>query len=97
MYTYIYTPVPHLVDRYWTTPLQLYRYLLRHPDERQRIIQHIQEFANGELLLVAICHPLIPCGILRYSTIHTDDDFIRRLEICRDHERYSERVVFRRF
>jgi len=97
MYTYIYTPFPHQADRCWTSPIQLYRYLLRHPCERQRIIQHIQDFAHGELLLVAICHPLIPCGILRYSTIQTDDDFIRRLETCRDYERHPEHVVFRRF
>ena len=94
MLTYTYVPLPLGIDRYWDTPIHLCTHLLHHPNERDRICGDIHHTAQNELLSLTIHHPCLPYGILRYSTLQDDEEFVRRIKICREYARNMRHTTF---
>lgn len=96
MQRYDFVPQYNRSKQQWKTSIQVYDYLLSHQDERDRIRQDICGTAPGELFRTIIHHPLLPYGMLVYSTLQDDDEFVRRIELCREYAINPANVGFRR-
>ena len=79
MRTYPYRPQPITVDRSLVSAIQVYQYLIFNASERARMIDEICRLQPNEPFIVRITHRSLP-GHLTYSTVESDQDFLRRIE-----------------
>jgi len=70
-YIIAYTPIPFSDEEHWRTSFDVLFYLVSHPAERERLMNHARERAKGESWNYLITHPLL--GDWRLS-IHSEGD-----------------------